>query len=74
MSTMFIWMNKGKYMYWKITPSHNSDADNHLLPGDTLIAHKAALEYAQKRLECAFYELQPGMQASITIELCIGGL
>jgi len=59
-------------MYWQITPYHNSDADCACFPAETEADHRAALEYAQERLEMAWDQLTLGMLASVTIELCNG--
>lgn len=61
-------------MYWEIRPYHNNDADSCVLPAETQADHKAALEYAQARLEEAWDQLQPGMMASVTIERCQGDM
>lgn len=59
-------------MYWQITPYHTNDADYWVGPAETEADHRAALEYAQARLEQAWDQLEPGMLASVTIERCIG--
>ena len=61
-------------MYWQITPYHTNDADYCVMRAETESNNKAALEYAQARLESAWDQLQPGMQASVTIELCNGDM
>jgi hypothetical protein len=60
-------------MYWKITPYHNRDADFCVMPGDTEEDHRAALEYAQDRLEVEWDEAKPGKEPTpVTIQLCRG--
>lgn len=59
-------------MHWKITPYHNHDADFCVMPGDTNDEHRAALYYAQERLETEWDQLKPGQSATITIACCDG--
>ena len=56
--------------YWEIAPYHNSNADSCVLPGDTEEQHRAALEYAQERLESLWDSLahEEGPK-TVTIEL-----
>lgn len=61
-------------MYWQITPYHTNDADYWIGPAVTEADHKAALAYAQERLEMAWDQLEQGMLASVTIELCKGNM
>lgn len=61
-------------MYWQIEPYHTDEADYCVMRAETEADNKMALEYAQARLEAAWGQLQPGMLASVTIELCKGNM
>ena len=61
-------------MYWKITPYHNADADECLLPGNDELDARAALRYAQARLEEGWDQLTAGEKATVTIEYCNGAM
>ena len=61
-------------MYWQIEPYHTNDADYCVMRAETEADNQAALKYAQDRLEAAWDRLEPGMLASVTIELCKGDM
>lgn len=56
--------------YWTITPHQSRDYDVAVMPAETEADHRAALEYAQARLEEAWDSLaSEGGPKSVTIEL-----
>ena len=59
-------------MYWKIEPYQTNDADCCVLPAETEEDHRAALEYAQARMEDIWDGLEVGEKKTITIQLCEG--
>lgn len=61
-------------MYWEITPYHTNDADSCVMKAETEADHIAALEYAQARLEEAWDQIEEGVIATVTIELCKGDM
>lgn len=61
-------------MYWKIEPYNNGDADYCVMPAESEEDHRAALEYAQARIEDGWDQLKSGKKAVVTIELCDGDM
>ena len=61
-------------MYWRVEPYNTHDADYCVMPADTEADHRAALEYAQARIEDGWDQLEPGQKATVTIELCEGDM
>jgi hypothetical protein len=63
-------------MYWKITPHHhNNDYDYCVMPGNTQEDHRAALEYAQDRLEEEWSQASPGETTNpVIMERCEGNV
>lgn len=59
-------------MYWKIEPYETRDADYCVMAAETEDDHRAALDYAYKRLEDQWDQLRPGEEAMVTIRLCEG--
>jgi hypothetical protein len=58
--------------YWEITPHEDSSYDFCLMPANTEEQHRAALEYAQARLESGWDGLEVGQEITVTIKLCEG--
>jgi hypothetical protein len=56
--------------YWEITPHENKDYDSAIMPAETENDHRAALEYAQARLESLWDSLawEEGPK-TVTIEM-----
>lgn len=62
--------------YWEITPYHNNDTDSCVLPAETEKDHRAALEYAQDRLEQLWDESANDIDTEINVsmKLCDGNI
>lgn len=56
--------------YWKITPYHDSEADDCIMLADTEGHHRTALQYAIDRLESGWDGLEVGEKVTVTMELC----
>jgi len=61
-------------MYWKIEPYHTRDADYCVMPAETEKDNRAALIYAQDRIEDLWDQLNQGQKATVIIELCEGDM
>jgi hypothetical protein len=59
-------------MHWRITPYRTPEVDCCVMPADTDEHHRAALEYAQARLEEAWDRIMPGESETVTLELIDG--
>lgn len=56
--------------YWEITPHENKDYDSAIMPAETEEHHRAALEYAQARLESLWDSLAwENGPKTVTIEM-----
>ena len=60
-------------MYWEITPHHTNDFDCAILPSRNEDDDRAALAYAQERLEALWDATAYGQKKiTVTMELCEG--
>ena len=60
--------------HWEIEPSHDSDYDHSVMPGETEADHDAAFTYAVERLEEMFDQSEPGDIRTLTIRFRKGDM